>query len=113
MRDMGAMALILAGLCVVIFDRYWRDGRGAADAGRGSYEAVGMEADDDDVELTTISVYSASGFSPADGEEPPDNVGLADGVRLADGASADTRHSASEQQRGRCQQLDGGCAGPA
>ena len=50
MRDMGAMALILAGLCVVIFDRYWRDGRGAADAGRGSYEAVGMEADDDDVD---------------------------------------------------------------
>ena len=59
MRDLGAMALILAGLGVAMFDRYWRASNRAAEAGRGSYEPVGMAGDDlqDDLELATFTPY--------------------------------------------------------
>lgn len=87
MRDMGAMALILAGLAVVIFDRYWRGRMGSADAGRGSYEAVDSKGDDEEMELTTISVHPGSGVVPADGAEPPEPAGVTDADIVAAGST--------------------------
>ena len=94
MRDMGAMALILAGLAVVIFDRYWRGRIGSADDGRGIYEAVGRKGYDEEMELTIISVQPGSGLIPADAGEPLEVAGLTGADEVAAG-STDSRPGAS------------------
>lgn len=55
------MALILAGLGVVIGDRYLRDkdSRRAVDSERGSYQAVASKMTMDNVELSEISIHTS------------------------------------------------------
>ena len=59
------MALIIAGLAVVIVDRHRREKARLAGVARGQYAAVSSKAaDDDDVELSCISVRAEPANAP-------------------------------------------------